>query len=244
MRLTLSSSAAPDAALDELVDACVRRGLAAVALCAGDAHCVFPGPDTLERRAAVTRARSAGVAIASYRTSALDQPERLRRLAADVGIPIVLDPPDCDVSSAIRVAARLRDAGVPVSVAVRGIDAVNDAADVAAAELGIAWDADPATAPVAQHADALLEDCGRWLREVRLIGGGPEAAMQEGRGVGSLMGALALARFDGDLVLTPSSPRYRVAWQTWLGRRGWGCGSSAEAHVLPLAGAAPAAGGG
>ena len=37
------------------------------------------------------------------------------------------------------------------------------------------------------------------------------------------------------LILAPSSTRYRVAWETWLGRRGgWGCGSSGERSLTAL----------
>lgn len=43
MRLALSSAAAPDLALEELLDACVRRGLAALEPEAGHAHGIAPG---------------------------------------------------------------------------------------------------------------------------------------------------------------------------------------------------------
>jgi hypothetical protein len=245
MRLTLSSAAAPDADLEELAAACARRGLAAIELCAGDAHGMDVEHGALDRIAAVSRAAAAGIGISAYRTGAYHETDRLIRMSAALGVPILLDPAAGTLTDCIRAAARLRRAGAQVAIVVRGAAAVRDAADVAAAELGVAWDADPANVPVAQHAEALMEDCAAALRHVRLIGGGPEVALREGMGVGALMARLALARFDGDLVLAPSSPRYRVAWQTWLGRRGgWGCGSKAEGAVLPLAGARPTAGAG
>src|SRR5690606_7561036 len=96
-----------------------------------------------------------------------------------------------------------------------------------------AWDVDASARDVTADAILVLRDSSIVPACIRLIGGGPEAAMLEGHGIGNLMGRLALAGFDGAVVLAPSADRYRVAWSTWLGRRGgWGCGSKAEDRDL------------
>lgn len=245
MRLALSSAAAPDASFEELLAACVRRGLAGLELRDVDGHGVDVDQSSLDRAAGVARAAAADVVITGYRVSGIGDAERLAWLAASLNAPVLLDCAAGPLRQRIEDALRLRDAGVGAAVVVRGVTAVRDAADVAAAELSIAWDADAAQAPIADYAEALLRDCGAALRHITLIGGGPEVAMQEGMGVGALMGRLALGGFDGNLALAPSSPRYRIAWQTWLGRRGgWGCGSKAEAAALPLTSNHSAAGAG
>jgi hypothetical protein len=99
--------------------------------------------------------------------------------------------------------------------------------------LPMAWDADVTAGGVGTAAARLLARLGGRLRHIRLLGGGPEAAAQEGKGVGELMGRLAIAGYSGSVILSPSSTRYRLAWQNWLGRRGgWGCGSRQEAASL------------
>ncbi|MGH7507233.1 MAG: hypothetical protein ACRELX_16375, partial [Longimicrobiales bacterium] len=112
-----------------------------------------------------------------------------------------------------------------------------DAAFCIAAGADLAWDADPAGAPMSAKVRMILREFGPRLRHIRLIGGGPEAAIQEGQGVGELMASLALEGFDGAVVLAPSSDNYRVAWRTWLGHgRGWGCGSKrSDRSPLPIA---------
>src|SRR5690606_6031469 len=106
-------------------------------------------------------------------------------------------------------------------------------AAVHAAGLDYGWEIDSACGDVSAHADLVLKRQEPALRYIRFIGGGPETSMQEGRGIGTLMGRLALAGYDGPLVLAPSATRYRVAWETSLGRRGgWGCGSKAAAPDL------------
>jgi hypothetical protein len=91
----------------------------------------------------------------------------------------------------------------------------------------------------------LLDLFGRRLSHIRLLGGGPEAALHEGGGIGEVMGRLALSGYAGTMVLAPSSDRYRVAWQTWLGRRGgWGCGSRVSHPSLVQLSSTGAMGGG
>ena len=58
--------------------------------------------------------------------------------------------------------------------------------------------------------------------------------MHEGRGVGELMARLALSGFGGMVILAPSSPRFHVAWATWLGRPV----AAAQALLVPAPAAA------
>ena len=131
----------------------------------------------------------------------------------------------------------LADIGVPVYAVVRGSSAVEAADAIAAVGLALAWDATPAETPIGAQAQTLLSAHSDRLRHITLLGGGPEAVTQEGRGVGELMGWLALSGFTGTVALAPGNPRYHVAWQAWLGRRGgWGCGSkSADRTLVNLA---------
>ncbi len=100
---------------------------------------------------------------------------------------------------------------------------------------GLAWDLTPGRPGTGTTVDAarVLELCGGLLRHIRLLGGGPEAAAQEGLGIGELSVRLTLSGYPGALALAPSTPRFLTAWGFWLERRGWGCGSKAE-PVQPL----------
>jgi hypothetical protein len=242
MRLGLSSAAAPDATIDELLAACVRRGLAALELRQQDAHGVTGAPDGIGGAEAQERARAAGIEITGFRSETGGEDLSLARVAAAAGAPVLVG--GCCVRARAHRAAGLRAVGVEVAVALEG-DVPLDALERAAAcGAQVAWDANVVTGGLGGTAARLLDRLGGRLRHIRILGGGPEAAMQEGRGVGELMGRLALAGYTGTVILSPSSTRYRVAWQTWVGRRaGWGCGSKEEDPSLvrlcgvPLTGA-------
>ncbi|MCC6223631.1 MAG: hypothetical protein IT201_09105 [Thermoleophilia bacterium] len=225
MRLGLSSAAAPDASLEELLDACRRRGLAALELREGDAHGVVPG-DVALLRAASERAVAAGVGIAGYRTDGAAGDAELAALSRSLGAPVLLAGP-----AAAARAARIAGLGARAAV-VLGDPAGGEGQELPDG-VEAAWDADPAAGGLGERAAALLGRLRPRLAIVRLAGGGPEALGQAGQGIGELMGQLALAGYGGAVVLTPTSSRYRVAWQTWLRRGGgWGCGSKATS--LPL----------
>jgi hypothetical protein len=231
MRLGLSSAAARDADLGELLATCLRRGLAALELRAGDGHGVEP-EDALPALLAAEQARAAGVSLCAYRASADEDLLRLARLGEALGAPLLVDGSG-DIMHRVVRARRLADAGADVAVVIRGATVRYQAQVVTSLALDFAWDAAPQERPVGTDADALLREHGARLRHICLLGGGPEAALQEGRGVGELMGRLALAGYAGALTLAPGSARYHVAWETWLGRRGgWGCGSKAQDRSL------------
>lgn len=234
MRLALSSAAAPDATLAELRAAGARRGIYGVELEEGHGHGIGPGAAEAEPAARRAVRDATGGPVAAFRLrraeDALD--ERTVRFAAVLGAPVVAAVEAAAGGAALirEAGPRYADAGAVLLVACRGgpepMRALREAAAGRGA-VGLAWD----VVPAAGRADdllATLEAAGDRLRHVRLYGGGPESAAQEGLGIGALMGALARAGFDGTIALAPSTPRYRVAWSAWLGRRGgWGCGSEA-----------------
>lgn len=234
MRLGLCSGADADASLSALLEAGERRGLAALELRQGDGHGVTPDdPHGAALRA--VQAAERGVPVTGFRlVRAGPETAALARLSHALEAPILVDGPG-DVAARAALAGALIEGGARVALVVRGPDAVAHAR-AADSALELAWDADPSAGALGPQVAALLDALGSRLRHVRLHGGGPEAALQEGRGVGETMGRLALAGYDGTLVLTPSSPRYRVVWQAWLGRRGgWGCGSkTADPDLVTL----------
>ena len=228
MRLGLSSAAAPEASLDELLDACRERGLVALELREEDGHGVSGAPGGIGGVAAQRLARAAGVAITAFRSRTGGEDLALARVAAGAGAPVLVAGSCCLPSRAER-GAGLASAGAEIAVTVQGDVPYEELERALACECQLAWDVDVAGGNVGATAARVLDALGDRLRHVRMLGGGPEAAMHEGKGVGELMGRLALAGYDGSLILAPSSTRFRVAWQSWLGRRGgWGCGSRQE----------------
>lgn len=244
MRLTLSTAAARELTIPELLEACRLRGLAGLELVAGDAHGIRPG--LAARDVAATRAavEAAGVAIAAYRGRSFHEVmgEDAARLSAALSAPVVVPAGDVGDAGAIAsVAASYARAGGtlllehPSDAEQAGM--LRDVAEIVGRDtIGLAWEVDPADPRFTSEAAAVLRAAGPFLRHVRLLGGGPEAARQEGRGIGAMMARLTLAGFRGSLAIAPSTHRYRVAWGAWLGRRGgWGCGSkSADPGLVCL----------
>jgi len=231
MRLGLSSAAAADADVDTLLAASARRGLAALELRDEDMHGVS---DATSAAAAAVLASDFGVAIAGLRITSAAPPASTNAaaVAARLDAPVLA----AHGSTAERIAAvqAFEARGVRAMVEVSG-PADGWLTDVARAGADVAWQIDDSVSDMAGDLRLIQSTVPGRLRYVRLLGGGPEAAMADGRGIGALMGQLALARFDGPLIVAPSSPRYHVAWGAWLGRRGgWGCGSKAERDVVTL----------
>ena len=244
MRLGLSSAAAPDATLDELIAICGRRGLAALELRESDGHGVSGAPGGVGGAEAQERARAAGVEITGFRSSTGGEDLALARMAAAAGAPVLVDG-GCCVSSRVDRAGGLSSVGADIAVVLGG-DVSNETLERAiGCGCQLAWNVDVSAGDAGATAVRFLDRLGECLRHVRILGGGPEAAMQEGKGVGELMARLALAGYTGTIILSPSSTMYRVAWRNWLGRRGgWGCGSKQEdPSLVRLDGVAFAAGG-
>jgi hypothetical protein len=232
MRLSLSSAAGADLPLSALLEGCQRRGLAGLEPTVGDDHGHGHGVSAENAAECVRLAEASGVHIIGLlATGPLDDDVRHAvRLARALRAPLILRTAELPPAVLASVVKRSMQQEVrilllhatdarTVSELRRSVDALPPGA------AGLAWEVDPANDDPAE-VPAVLQAAGTALQYVRLRGGGPESALQTGMGVGALMARLALARFAGPLVLTPSTPRYRLAWLAWLGRgRGWGCGS-------------------
>jgi len=217
MQLGLSSEAAYGASLDDLVATCARRGLAALEL-------------TLTNQVTADQLFRYFDADAAVRLSGLMSDDasaerRLATLSRDVGAPIIVRSPDRHAG--IRHVLNIIEYGGTALLLVKGpapvwLDSVT------AAGIGFAWQVDESNPDPAGDAELIMRRV-QHIEYVRLAGGGPETMMQEGRGIAGLMRTLALAGYNGPLILTPTSQRFRLAWSAWLGRRGgWGCGSKAN----------------
>ena len=226
MRLGISSAVAPDASLNALVQACRHRGLTTLELRSEDAHGVDPHRTATEDQEAPTAtARQRRVEIVGLRTDG--DAHGLQPLARELDVPVILAGP-APLANRIARARALEAEGVRSLVEVRG-DSSHWLRAVAEAGVAVAWTIDGSTPDPGAHLDE-MRTAGVSPRYLRMAGGGgPESAMGEGRGIGAVMARLALDRFTGPVILSPGSSRYRVAWSTWLGRRGgWGCGGSAR----------------
>jgi hypothetical protein len=220
MRLGLSREAALEAPLDELIDACVRRGLSDLELA------LDPRADSDDVLEQVHAVRLAGLRVSGLVTDATFYAHELSLLSRVTHVPVIVRAPD-DVRERVTFARSIAAHGGSALLLARG-PAESWLDHVAASRVPFVWQVDH-TCPDPVGDAARIQRAGLDIGYVRLVGGGPEAAMQEGRGIGPLMGTLALSGFAGALILTPSSQRYRVAWAAWLGRRGgWGCGSKAD----------------
>ena len=234
MQLGLSSAAAPTAALSTLVQGALRHGLPVLELRAGDAHGFAASPESAaDTTAALVRElTAAGIGVVGYSDIGSTDATSLVSLARALGSALFVDA-DVALPERMRRAECLRAAGAEAAIVVRGDAVLADARLAAREGHALVWECDPQRTSIGEIAPVLLAEYGASVRHVRLLGGGPEGVMHEGRGVGALMSRLALSGFAGSVILAPSSPRFHVVWATWLGRRaGTGCGSTA-------AGAAP-----
>ena len=188
MRLGLSSAAATDADIDALLASCARRGLAALELRDEDAHGVS---DVESARAAAVLASDFGVAIAGIRVVTSADVDRAAALAEQLGAAVLVATGSLEdrVNDTRRLVAR----GVQALLEVNGpADGWLDA--LQGADTDVAWQIDQGVTDLAGDVQRVLRAMPGRLRYVRLLGGGPETAMEDGRGIGALMGQLALAR--------------------------------------------------
>lgn len=224
MRLGLSSAAAPDAPFEELIAACRRRGLVALELAQGGAHGF--GFDDIEASVRLA-AEADGVEVSGFRMHSAGAPNEVARLTKATGVPAVIAFDD-EPAARMRYAQQVAEAGGHALVMLRHDEPLRYAEAFASAGLRLSWEVDPMRVPIpAAHERGPIRLAA--LHDIRLIGGGPEIATLEGRGVDALLRDMALAAWSGFVIIAPSSPRFRVIWETWLGRRGgWGCGTAAE----------------
>jgi hypothetical protein len=244
MRLGLSSAAAPDLSLADLLGGCQRRGLAALELVLGDAHGIHAGVEAAQIEEALRLAEQADIRLAALACGTPDaaHAEEALRLAARLGMAALL-PAGLAADDRSALIERAREAGAQLLLQhstdpEAAAELANLVQTLPAGTAALAWQLDPRVDDPAD-VPAVLRAVGPHLAYVRLRGGGPESAQQTGQGVGTLMARLALARFAGPLILMPTTPRYRYIWSAWLGRAGgWGCGSKGQDSslvTLPLA---------
>ncbi len=238
MRLGLSSASLPNASLSELVAACGRRGLAALELRQGDGHEVTPGIEAPVQRVETVLPSDGSVELVGYRCplgSILqgEPGEDLVALVRTLGIPLLIEGGET-LEVRLETAQRFTRTGAEVRLVVSGPEAAEGAEIALEQGLTLAWDVAPSD-ELECDLDRLGEHLGTSLRYIRIRGGGPETTDEAGGGIGSLMGRLALAGFRGPVVLSPSSRRFRVIWEAWLGRRGgWGCGGAGPKEKLTI----------
>jgi hypothetical protein len=229
MQLALSSAAAPDLPLEALLDGCRRRGLTGLEL-------VSRGVGLPDLATVAAMCREQGVTLLAL--ALLDEEPPLEH-----GLPL---------ARALDVPALLPAAATSLNGLRRHVDAggrlllqhgTDSGAAAAAREIvatlpkgcaALAWEVEPAR-DVVDEVPLVLATTGADLAYIRLRGGGPESAGQTGLGVGALMARLALGRYAGPIVLTPSTPSYHQVWRSWLGRGGgWGCGSKGSDPSLVM----------
>lgn len=216
MRLAISRSAAPSLSLAQLSDLARRRGLDGVEIGARDL-------DGLSRAAPI-----AGVYVESADAAAS---EATARVAADAGVPVVAARGAVPTSAIPKLDELYARVGGALCV-THGTDAEEAAelvSSIAAAEAShvfTAWEVQPTKEDLGDSAAVLLV-AGETLRYIRLRGGGPEHAAQDGAGVGELFSSVALAGYAGTIAMTPSAAEHVAAWERWLERSAKsGCGSA------------------
>lgn len=236
MTLGLSSAAAPDLSAEVLIAACRARGMHAIELRCGDAHGASSVADAVRVRDIAARA---GVAVVGLMTGSteVDAPRSVC-FTADVArlasLSLVFDSPVIvnhgSITQRIMLAGSIVNAG---GDALPLVHCVLDAHMAVESGRSYAWHVDPAHTDICEML-LDLPDAGVSLGYIGFSGGGPESPLNDGRGVGTFMARLALTGYRGALILSPSSHQYRVIWRTWLGRRGWGCGSRTDADLVVL----------
>lgn len=226
MRLTLSAAAAPGMPLGELLEACLRRGITSLELHEdGDEVSLDASP--AEASAWQWRAAARGIRVSGIR--AASGPRAASPGAALISARLerpVIAPAGSLTPQRLRSAAHLFHAAGGRLLAGVGTDrdaaaALRAAAEAAPGGVGLCWEVRPDRDDL-DRAPAVLAAAGPLLRCILLYGGGPETAGQAGAGIGGLMAHLALARYHGPLVITPSSPARVPLWTRWLRADGGG----------------------
>lgn len=232
--LALSSEAAPGLSLAALDAACRARGLD------GEELVVMPGDDPAQL---VDRIRAAHARVVAIRVTSLEEATALAEVSHTLAAPVSIATRLLDPTLLDRVVARYERAGARLLIG-HGSDLDGALAAIATvrardnAALGLVWEIEPATLRL-DVATAVLFATRDLLGAVRLHGGGPEQRHQDGRGIGPLLGDLALSGYTGPVVLCPSSrdPTTLAAWARWIDTAaGCGCGHAASIreHVLDM----------
>jgi uncharacterized protein (DUF2249 family) len=232
--LALSGNALPHASLDELERVCHARGLDGQELVIDGAADV----ETLVTRAREAKARVVAIRVMQLAESAVPA---LARASAVLGAPVSVAHQGVSQALLDRVVPVFEEAGGRLLLAHRSsldealatfgiVDALGSAA------VDVAWDVEPSATKL-DASSAILLAVGARLRLVRLHGGGPEQRDQDGRGIGPLLGELALSGYAGPIVLCPSSrePAILERWARWAASSGSsGCGHAISTREVAL----------
>ncbi len=232
--LALSTEAVPGLSLEALEAACLARGLD------GQELVVLPGEDPAQL---VARARAARARVVALRVSTLEEAAAVADVSRVLGAPVSIAVTALAPALLDRVVARFEHAGGRLVIG-HGSDLDGALAAIAtvrardSAALGLAWELEPATLRL-EVASAVLFATRELLGVVRLHGGGPEQRHQDGRGVGPLLGDLAVSGYTGPIVLCPSSrePETLALWSRWVDTAAsCGCGHAASMreHALDM----------
>lgn len=232
MGLCLSTSAAPELPLEAFEAACQKRGL-------DGAELLLSPNDDIDNL--LERVREAKVRVTGLRVETLGArtAEALARASAKLGAPVSLAPGLVPTSAlpAWADAFKKNDGRLLLGAGTNLDEMAALATEVRKLDtqaVGIAWEVRPSAESLAD-ASAVLFAAMEFLRMVRLHGGGPEQKEQEGLGLGSLFTDLALSRYTGPIVLSPSHPDKLPRWAKWLAStKSAGCGSAVEESVSKL----------
>ena len=228
MKLSLSTAAAPGAALDTFDAACRARGLDGVELVLDEASDIA----SVLARARASAARV--VALRAERPRAMSDAamSAVARASGELGVALSVPPGALSAASLAALARELTDAkgsllvgfGTDLDQVLAALAILREAGSPPS--LGLSWELRP-SADDLRSSGAVLLAAREQLRLVRLHGGGPEQRDQDGRGVGPLFVDLAMSRYGGPIVLTPSTASELPRWSDWLAsRKSAGCGSA------------------
>lgn len=231
MRLAVSRRAAPDLSVSRLCELARARGLDGVELSAADL------PDA--RALSGASGFFAGVFVDSAEAVASRD---TARAAAALGAPVVaareLTPALAGSLAALDAVYRSEHAELFLAhrTAVEDVvPLVDSLARAGAQAVGLAWDIDTRRDDLTEAPAMLLATMGA-LRFIRLRGGGPELADEDGPATGELVSSIARARYGGVVALTPSSDDRLGAWGDWLvGKVKNGCGTAHEKKMARAA---------
>lgn len=232
MGLAISTRVAPELTLPALAAACRSRGLDGLEL-----DLVANDLETIEPRIQGTDAR-----LVSLRISTIEPVDALAlcKLSARYGIPVSISAKALSPEALSGIANTFRgetaklllEAGTNLDEMLALLATIRLAK--ASPMVGIAWEIRPSKEDL-EDASAVLFACREHLGLVRLYGGGPEQREQDGRGLGMLLTDLALSRYTGPIVLSPSREETLLRWAQWLAsKKSAGCGTMAEASRIEV----------
>ncbi len=231
MGLSLTSTAALHLDSETRGAACAARGLDGQEL-------VLTASEAVEALAGDVGADAAHVV--ALRVPSMDRAAApaVALLAAHWNVPVSI-PRDAPASRDVAATGRIfRAAGARLylghGTSIPEVTATLAAIDEAGVAdcVGLAWEVQPSLEDLAD-AGAVLFTARDRLGLVRLYGGGPEQHDQHGRGIGTLLTDLAMARYAGPIVLNPSAPAHIPRWHRWLAsRKAAGCGSASDAKEV------------